>query len=90
MYTTNDIESLNCTLRKSPITAMLFLMATKYLVINNISKKWTLTVQNWGVMKNQGSILMEIDRNYDQKTNYKLLKAALLSGCRSSMPMKTD
>lgn len=67
MYTTNDIESINCTLRKSPITAMLFLMATKYLVINNISKKWTLTVQNWGVIKNQGAILMEIDRTMIRK-----------------------
>ena len=57
MYTTNDIESLNCTLRKVPKTAMLFLMTTKYLAINNISKKWPLTVQNWGVIINQLSIM---------------------------------
>ena len=28
-----------------------------YLAINNISKKWTMPVQNWGVIINQLSIM---------------------------------
>ena len=62
IYTTNAIESLNYTLRK--VTRNLnavpdddSVYKIMYLAINNISKKWTMPVQNWGVIINQLSIM---------------------------------
>ena len=62
IYTTNAIESLNCTLRKVTRNRNAFpdddsVYKIMYLAINNISKKWTMPVQNWGVIINQLSIM---------------------------------
>ena len=62
IYTTNAIESLNYTLRKVTRNRNAFpdddsVYKIMYLAINNISKKWTMPVQNWGVIINQLSIM---------------------------------
>ena len=62
IYTTNAIESLNYTLRKVTRNRNTFpdddsVYKIMYLAINNISKKWTMPVQNWGVIINQLSIM---------------------------------
>lgn len=56
------IESLNYTLRKVTKNRNAFLdddsvYKIMYLAINNISKKWTMPVRNWGVIMNQLSIM---------------------------------
>lgn len=53
IYTTNAIESMNMTIRKVSRNHRIFPddeSATKvvYLAIQNISKKWTMPVRNWG------------------------------------------
>lgn len=62
IYTTNAIESLNYTLRKVTKNRNAFpdddsVYKIMYLAINNISKKWTMPVRNWGVIINQLSIM---------------------------------
>lgn len=62
IYTTNAIESLNYTLRKVTKNRNTFpdddsVYKIMYLAINNISKKWTMPVRNWGVIINQLSIM---------------------------------
>lgn len=62
IYTTNAIESLNYTLRKVTKNRNAFpdddsVYKIMYLAINNISKKWTKPVRNWGVIINQLSIM---------------------------------
>ncbi len=52
IYTTNAIESLNYSLRKVLKTKGVFpnddsIRKILYLAINNISKKWTMPIQNW-------------------------------------------
>lgn len=52
IYTTNAIESLNMTLRKVIKNKRMFpsdesVFKLLYLAINNISKKWTMPIQNW-------------------------------------------
>jgi putative transposase len=52
MYTTNAIESVNMTLRKVSRNHRIFpnddaVLKVMYLAIQNISKKWTMPVQNW-------------------------------------------
>ncbi len=62
IYTTNAIESVNFTLRKIIKNKQLFPndLAIKkiiYLALRNISKKWTMPIQNWKAALNQFSIV---------------------------------
>ncbi len=62
IYTTNIIESLNRTLRKSVKNRGQFstedsLMKVLYLAIKGVSKKWTIPVRDWKQALNQFSIM---------------------------------
>ena len=62
IYTTNIIESLNRSLRKSVKTRGHFptedsVMKVLYLAIQNASKKWSLPVRNWTEAMNQFAII---------------------------------
>ena len=64
IYTTNTIESLNMTLRKVIKNRPLFpsdeaVFKIMYLALRNISKKWTMPIQNWSGAMNQFAILFE-------------------------------
>jgi putative transposase len=64
IYTTNIIESLNKTLRKSVKNRGHFstedgLMKVLYLAIKGVSKKWTMPVRDWKQALNQFSIMFE-------------------------------
>jgi len=57
IYTTNVIESLNSTIRKYTKTKTVFpddsaALKAVYLAINNIEKKWTMPVHNFGIIIN--------------------------------------
>ena len=61
IYTTNAIESLNRSLRKVIKTKGAFptetsIMKIFYLALENISKKWTMPIRNWGLALNQFAI----------------------------------
>lgn len=52
IYTTNAIESVNMTLRKASRNHRIFptddaLLKVMYLAIQNISKKWTMSIRDW-------------------------------------------
>lgn len=62
LYTTNAIESMNMSLRKIIKNRALFpndeaVFKLLYLSLKNISKKWTMPIQNWGLAMNQFAIL---------------------------------
>ncbi|RXK88232.1 IS256 family transposase [Chlorobaculum sp. 24CR] len=64
IYTTNAIESLNRSLRKVLKTKGSFptdesIIKLIYLAMQNIAKKWTMPIQNWGAVINQFSIKFE-------------------------------
>lgn len=64
MYTTNAIESLNMSLRKVTKTRGSFpndesAIRLLYLALGNISKKWTMPIQNWGAALNRFAIIYE-------------------------------
>lgn len=57
IYTTNAIESVNMTLRKVSRNHRIFpdddsAVKVMYLAAQNISKKWTMPVRNWGLALN--------------------------------------
>ena len=57
IYTTNAIESVNMTLRKASRNHRIFpddesALKVMYLAAQNISKKWTMPIRNWGVAFN--------------------------------------
>lgn len=57
IYTTNAIESVNMTLRKASRNHRIFpddesAIKVMYLAVQNISKKWTMPIRNWGVAFN--------------------------------------
>ena len=61
IYTTNAIESLNSSFRKISRSRNLFptvesLYKLFYLAIQNISKKWTMPIQNWPSALNRFTI----------------------------------
>jgi transposase-like protein len=61
MYTTNAIESRNRSLRKVLKTKGSFpndesILKLIYLAMQNIAKKWTMPIQNWGAVLNVFSI----------------------------------
>ena len=58
MYTTNPIEGVHRQIRKITKTKGAFpsdqaLLKLMYLVIQNISKKWTMPIHNWGMAVSQ-------------------------------------
>ncbi len=62
IYTTNAIESLNMTLRKVIKNRASFpndeaVEKLLYLALQNISKKWTMPIRDWGKAINQFAIL---------------------------------
>lgn len=62
IYTTNAIENLNRQFRKVTKTTTIFphndaLLKLLWLAQGDISKKWTMTVRNWGEIVSQLSIL---------------------------------
>ncbi len=64
IYTTNAIESLNMTLRKIIKNRSSFpndeaVEKLLYLALQNISKKWTMPIKEWGRAINQFAILFE-------------------------------
>ena len=64
IYTTNAIESLNRSFRKISRNRNLFPFSEAvyklfYLVIKNISKKWTMPIRNWPAALNRFSIEFE-------------------------------
>jgi len=64
IYTTNAIESLNMTLRKTLKTRASFpndesAMKLIYLALKNASKKWTMPIRDWGAAVNQFAIKFE-------------------------------
>lgn len=64
IYTTNVIESLNMSLRKITKTRAAFpteesAFKLLWLGLRNVSKKWTMPIQNWSLAMNQFAILFE-------------------------------
>lgn len=64
IYTTNPIESLNRGLKKISKTRSVFpnedaIFKLLYLAIQDISKRWTQTLRNWGAIYAQLSIFFE-------------------------------
>ena len=64
VYTTNAIESLNFSLRKTIKNRALFpndeaVYKILYLALRNIAKKWTMPIPNWSGAMNQFAILFE-------------------------------
>lgn len=64
IYTTNAIESFHSQVRKITKTKRVFssdmaLMKLLYLVQNNITKKWSMPMQNWKSALSQFSIIFE-------------------------------
>jgi len=62
IYTTNIVESLNNTLRKSVRNRGHFptedaLMKLLYLAIKGVSKKWTMPIRDWKLALNRFSIM---------------------------------
>jgi transposase-like protein len=64
VYTTNIIESLNRGIRKYIKTKSIFphdqaALKAVFLAIGNIGKKWTMPIQNWGLILHQFLIKFE-------------------------------
>lgn len=64
IYTTNAIESVNMTLRKASRNHRIFpndesVLKVMYLAIQNISKKWTMSIKDWRAAMNRFSIEFE-------------------------------
>lgn len=64
IYTTNPIEGLNRQLRKSTRKRTVYpneesLLKNLYLILSRLNHKWTMSIQNWGKILNQLTILFE-------------------------------
>ena len=64
IYTTNAIESVNMSLRKVTKSRGSFpndeaLIKLYYLALRNISKKWTMPIQNWKAALNRFTIMFD-------------------------------
>ena len=64
IYTTNDIESVNMSLRKVTKSRGSFpsdeaLLKLFYLALNNISKKWTMPLRDWKAALTRFTIQLE-------------------------------
>jgi putative transposase len=74
IYTTNIVESLNSTLRKSVRNRGHFpteesLMKVLFLAIQQVSKKWTMPIRDWKQALNRFAIMYP-DRFPEKLTNY--------------------
>lgn len=64
IYTTNIIENLNGKIRKYTKNKLSFpsdqaVMKSVYLALREATKKWSMPIQNWGIVLNQFLILFE-------------------------------
>ena len=64
IYTTNIIENLNGKIRKYTKNKLSFqkdeaVMKSVYLAINEITKKWTMSIRDWGIIYGQFLIIFE-------------------------------
>lgn len=64
IYTTNLIENLNGKIRKYTKNKLSFptdeaVKKSVYLAINQVTKKWTQPIRNWGIILNQFIIMFE-------------------------------
>lgn len=64
IYTTNLIENLNGKIRKYIKNKMSFptddaVMKSVYLALKEATKKWTMPIQNWGIVLNQFMLIFE-------------------------------
>lgn len=64
IYTTNLIENLNGKIRKYTKNKMSFptddaVLKSVYLALKEATKKWTMPIQNWGIVLNQFMIIFE-------------------------------
>jgi len=64
IYTTNSIENFHRSLRKITKSKPVFptdtaLMRLLYLITKNVTKKWTMKIQNWGNIYSQLKILFD-------------------------------
>jgi putative transposase len=69
IYTTNAIESVNFSLRKITKTRASFpndeaAIKLLYLALRNISKRWTMPIQNWKQAMSQ--LMMRFEAQFDQ------------------------
>ena len=72
IYTTNAVEGFHRMLRKFTKTKVIYptgdaLRKSIYLSVQEISKKWTMPVQNWGIIIGQFMMFFE-ERFKDLKT----------------------
>src|SRR5690606_21521683 len=64
IYTTNLIENLNGKIRKYTKNKLSFptdeaVKKSVYLALNEVTKKWTLSIRNWGLILNQFITIFE-------------------------------
>ncbi len=64
IYTTNLIENLNGKIRKYTKNKMSFstddaVLKSVYLALRESTKKWTMPIQNWGIVLNQFMLIFE-------------------------------
>ncbi|MBW3546155.1 MAG: transposase, partial [Bacteroidetes bacterium] len=64
IYTTNIIENLNGKIRKYTKNKLSYptdeaVMKSVFLAVKEATKKWTIPIQNWGVILNQFMIMFE-------------------------------
>jgi len=64
IYTTNLIENLNGKIRKYTKNKLSFptddaVKKSVFLALNEITKKWTMPIRNWGVILNQFLTIFE-------------------------------
>ena len=73
IYTTDLIENLNGKIRKYTKTKMSFptddaLRKSVWLALQEIEKKWTLPIRNWGLVMNQFMLIFETESRYRSTT----------------------
>lgn len=64
IYTTNLVENLNGKIRKYTKNKLSFLsdqavMKSVYLAAREATKKWSMPIQNWGIILNQFLVIFE-------------------------------
>ena len=64
IYTTNIIENLNGKIRKYTKNKLSFpsdqaVMKSVYLALREATKKWSMPIQNWGIVLNQFLVIFE-------------------------------
>ena len=64
IYTTNLVENLNGKIRKYPKNKLSFpsdqaVMKSVYLATREATKKWSMPIQNWGIILNQFLVIFE-------------------------------